>query len=72
MEYHEDDIPRKLIRKHYQETCGELFASDLNGGGLAIKRSIIAYSRPLNLRDLLQSAKLIEEEGNEVLTFFGG
>ena len=71
LEYHENDIPRKLMRKHYDETLGEVLTRDINDGGLAIERAIIAYSRPPNLRDLLQSSKLIEEEGKEVSTFFG-
>ena len=40
-------------------------------GGLATDRMIVAYSRPPNLRDQLQSAKLHQIEGEEVSTYFG-
>ena len=36
----------------------ELLEKDTNKGGLGIKQVIFAYSRPRNLKDLLQGAKL--------------
>ena len=67
MEYHLDDIARKKIREIYSKHCEEIFESILG-----IKRTIVAYSRPRNLRDLLQNAKLYEQKGSEVSTFLGG
>ena len=67
LEYHPDDIPRKRVRELYERHCGELLRRILR-----VKRAIVAYSRPLNLRDLLQSAKLHQTKGKEVSTFFGG
>ena len=72
LEYHRFGIPRKLVRKLYYEHCGELFAKSAQDGGLEIKRLILAYSRPRNLRDLLQRAKLHQQTGREVSTFLGG
>ena len=67
LEYHPDDIPRKKIREIYSQHCAEKFESILG-----IQRTIVAYSNPPNLRDLLQSAKLFEQKGSEVSTFLGG
>ena len=67
MEYHPDDIPRKKIRDLYSQHCEEIFDNVLG-----IKRTIVAYSKPRNLRDLLQNAKLYEQKGSEVSTFLGG
>ena len=61
LEFHPDDIPRKRVRELYAENCEEVFRRTLG-----IERAIVAYSRPRNLRDLLQSAKLREKEGSEV------
>lgn len=73
-EYHRHryGIPRKLVRKLYNEHCGELFEKSVHDGGLEIKRMTLAYSRPRNLRDLLQRAKLHQQTGREVSTFLGG
>ena len=70
LEYHPNDIPRKRVRQLFAETCEPLLSRDINNGGLGIKRTIIAYSRPRNLKDLLQSAKLYEKKGKEVSTYF--
>ncbi len=72
LEYHRFGIPRKLVRKLYNENCGELFEKSVQDGGLEIKRLILAYSRPRNLRDLLQRAKLHQQTGREVSTLLGG
>ena len=69
MEYNKFDIPRWEIREIWNETCS-LLEQDVSDGGLGIKRMICAYSRPKNLRDLLQSAKLRELEGHEASTYF--
>ena len=54
LEYHPDDIPRKEVREICKKHCGELF-ENISG----TKKTIVAYSRPENLRDMLQSAKLL-------------
>ena len=69
MEYNKFDIPRWEIRSIWNETCS-LLEQDVSDGGLGIKRMICAYSKPKNLRDLLQSAKLRELEGHEASTYF--
>jgi hypothetical protein len=72
LEYHPNDIPRKQLRQIYNEHLGHIVERSKFDGGLSIDRSIIAYHRPPNLRDLLQSAKLHETKGGEVSTYFGG
>ena len=49
----------------------ELFKKDIDGGGLEIKRVIFAYSRPRNLKDLLQRAKLHENKDHKASSFLG-
>ena len=70
MEYHPDDIPRRKVQQLFSQHCGDLFTSSIDDGGLGIKRTILAYSRPQNLRDLLQKARLHQKPGREVSTFF--
>ena len=68
-EYNKYDIPRKEMRKIWTDTCS-LLEEEKKDGGLGIKRVICAYSRPRNLRDLLQSTKLHELSNHEVSTYF--
>ena len=49
----------------------EFLEKDTNEGGLGIKRVIFAYSRPRNLKDLLQRAKLHENKEYKASTFLG-
>ena len=72
LEYHPDDIPREKVRQLFSEMCKPLFSRDTDDGGLGIKRTIIAYSRPRNLKDLLQKATLYQRRGKEVSTYFSG
>ena len=67
MEYHPNDIPRKLIRTIYNQNCGELFEEKLG-----IKQTTIAYSRAKNLRELLTQAKLHQAPGHEASKYFTG
>ena len=69
LEYHPDDIPRKLIRRTWNKYCGDFLSQDISDGGLGLKKTIIAYSRPSNLRDMLQKAKLQQIPGKEVSTY---
>merc|ERR1711862_404654 len=70
LEYHPNDIPRKKIRDLWDNHCVELLSKSVADGGLGIKKMTIAYSRPRNLRDLTQRAKLHQHPGKEVSTFF--
>ena len=70
LEYHPNDIPRKRIRDLWDKHCGELLSQSVANGGLGINKMTIAYSRPRNLRDLTQRAKLCQHPGKEVSTFF--
>lgn len=72
-EYDPDGIRREKIRELYNTHLGGLLSSPIEevDGGLATDRMIVAYSRPPNLRDQLQSAKLHQIEGEEVSTYFG-
>ena len=67
-EYHRHDITRKRVRKIWNETCA-LLEKDVQAGGLGIEIMICAYSRPRNLKDLLQKAKLKELTGYEASTY---
>ena len=68
-EYSKYGIPRWEIGAIANETRS-LLDQDVNGGGSGIKRMICAHSKPKNLRDLLQSAKLRELEGHKAPTYF--
>ena len=70
IEYHPNEIPRKKIRELWNKNCVELLSKTVAEGGLGIEKTIIAYSRPKNLKDVLQSAKLYQHPGKEVSTFF--
>ena len=70
VEYHPNEIPRKKICKLWQKHCGDLLSKKVSEGGLGIEKTIIAYSRPKNLKDVLQSAKLHQHPGKEVSTVF--
>ena len=68
-EYNRHDIQRKKIREIWNDTMG-LLEKDIDEGGLGIKRVIFAYSRPRNLKDLLQRAKLHKNKEYKASTFF--
>ena len=70
LEYHPNEIPRKKIRKLWHKHCGDLLSKTITEGGLGIEKTVIAYSRPKNLKDVLQSAKLHQHPGKEVSTYF--
>ena len=72
LEYHENDIPRRKVRTIFMETLGHLLERKVSEGGIGMERAIVAYSRPRNLRDLLQSAKVHVAPGAEVSTYFLG
>ena len=72
MEYHPNEVPRKKIRELWQKHCGEKLSKTVADGGLGIEKTIIAYSRPQNLKDVLQSANSHHHPGKEVSTFSRG
>jgi len=47
---------------------GDCFFLQLDG----IEQTIVAFHRPPNLRDLIQSSKLRQVQGSEVSTYLGG
>lgn len=67
MEYHERDIPRKLVRAIYDFTCKDTFENILG-----IQQTTIAYSRPQNIKDLLTKAKLHEAPGKQINKYYTG
>ena len=69
LEYHPNDIPHNMIRRTWDKCCGKYLSKPMSDGGLGIKKTIIAYSRPRNLRDMLQKAKLQQIPGKEVSTY---
>ena len=72
LEYHPNDVPRQKLREIWDECCMDLLAKPTNKGGLGLKKTIIAYSRPRNIREMTQKAKLHQHPGKEVSTFFEG
>ena len=66
-EYHPNDIPRRRIREIYNNTCGELLKEDLD-----ICNTIVAYSRPPNLKDMITKAKLHQAPGKEASKYYSG
>ena len=69
LEYNKYDIPKRKVRELWDETCPVL-EKDTVDGGLGIKKVICAYSRPRNLKDLLQSAKLKETNDHKASSYF--
>ena len=56
LECNRHNIQQKKIREIWNETI-ELLEKETNEGGLGIKRGIFAYSRPSDLKILLQREK---------------
>ena len=70
LEYRPNDIPTRKLRETWDECCLELLSKPTNKGGLRIKNTTIAYSRPRNIREMTQKAKLQQRLGKEVSTHF--
>ena len=70
LEYHPSDFPKRKLREIWDECCMGLLSKKANEGGLGIKKTIIAYSRPRNIREMTQKTKLHQHPGKEVSTFF--
>jgi len=67
MVYHPNDIPRHRVRAIYNHHCKELFEQRLD-----ITQSIIAYSRPPNIKDTVTKAKLHQAPGRNASKFYSG
>ena len=55
LQYHPHDLPRREIRRLYEEHCGELFSKKLG-----IKQPTIAYSRLHTIAEYCTQARLHE------------
>ena len=66
-EYHQNDIPKSRVRALYDHHCKTIFEEELG-----INQLTIAYSRSMNLQELLTKAKLHQAPGLEVSTYMGG
>ena len=67
MEYHPNDIPRHRVRAIFNHYCQELFKDRLD-----ITQSIVAYSRPPNIKDTVTKAKLHQAPGRNASKFYSG
>ena len=65
------DTQKKKIRQIRNDTM-ELLGKDISKGGLRIKCITCVYSRPRNLKDLLQRAKFYQNKDHKALTYFHG
>ena len=66
-EFHPRDIPRKVIRAIYDDTCHETFF-----WLLGIKQATVAYSRPKNIRESVTKAKLYQAPGKPASKYYSG
>ena len=66
MEYSKNDMPKKAVRSIVDATLSHTL-KELN-----VTQTTVAYSRPKNLKDLLSKAKLHQEKGKEVSTYYTG
>ena len=49
LEYHPNDVPKRKLREIWDECCMDLLSKPTSKGGVGIKKTIIAYSRPKNI-----------------------
>ena len=61
MQFHPGDIPRKEIRKIYNNTC-----ADTLGELVGIEKFIVAYSKPKTIGGVVAKPQSFEAPGNEV------
>ena len=66
LEYHPSDIPRKEVRRLYDQHCKELFKNLLR-----VQPPIIAYSRPKNIGDYVTQARLHEGPNHPASKYLG-
>jgi hypothetical protein len=67
LEYHPCDLPRRQIRKLYEEECEACLESRLG-----IEEFTVAYSRPSNITNSVTSTKLYQVEGKYVSDYLRG
>ena len=72
LEYHPNDVPERKLREIWDDCCMDLLSKPTSKSGLGIKKTIIAYSRPQNIREMTQKAKLYQHSGKEVSIFLRG
>jgi len=65
--YHPNDIPSHRIRAIYNHHCSELLRDRMG-----ITRTIIAYSRPPNIKDTVTKAKLHQAPGRNASQYYSG
>ena len=66
-EYHKNDIPKSQVRRIYDQTCKDLFQE-----ALGVEQLTIAYSRSMNLQELLTKGKLHQAAGQEASKYYLG
>ena len=57
-EFHPDNILRTIVCDVWSKHHGKYLSTNIEDGGIGIKQTILAYSRPKYLRDLLQKANV--------------
>ena len=66
--YHPSDIPRRTIRKIYQEELMDTLTQELHPDSTVT----VCYSRPKNIQDIVAKATLFQVEGKEVSKYLMG
>ncbi|KAL7525968.1 hypothetical protein ACHAWF_003915, partial [Thalassiosira exigua] len=65
-QYHPHDVPRRTIRRLYDQHCGEELRN-----ALSVQPPTIAYSRPKNIKDYVAQARLHEAPGRPASYYLG-
>ena len=60
LEFHPDDIPRKIVHDLWSEHCGEYLSEHIEDGGLGIKQTILAYPRQQKNERLATESKSVQ------------
>ena len=66
-QYHPNDITRKQLRTIYETTCKKKIEDTLD-----IKKLVVAFSKPPNLKEAITKAKLHQAPGKEASKFYSG
>ena len=67
MQFHPSDVPKKVIRKLYEEICQDVFREHAG-----IEQFTICYSRAKSLGSVIAQARLHQKEGYEVSKYIAG
>ena len=65
MEYHNNGIPKRLVRSIYDTYCQPIFKRYLG-----VEQLTVAYSRSKNVKELASRAKLHQAPGSEASEFY--